>query len=82
MPERLSVLVVRANSIPAGAELGGSALPSMGRMNKVLETYDEHCFSPDTLIESGKQKQGERAVQGRIKAVYIPFSVVNNGKCI
>lgn len=39
-------------------------------------------FSPGILVESGKQKEGERPIQGVIKAVYIPFSVVNNGNCI
>lgn len=39
-------------------------------------------FSHGILVESGKQKEGERPLQGIIKAVYIPFSVVNNGNCI
>lgn len=62
----------------AEAELGGSTLPSMGRREKGLETDDEHFLFP----WSGKQKEGERPIQGIIKAVYIPFSVVNNGNCI
>lgn len=66
----------------AGAELGGSALPSMGRLRKVCETHDSAFFFPGALIESGKQKQGERSLQGIIKAVCIPLSVVNNGNCI
>lgn len=66
----------------AGAELGGSALPSMGRLGKVSETQDSVFFFPDALIEPGKQKQGERSLQGIIGAVCIPLSVVNNGNRI
>lgn len=35
-------------------------------------------FSPGISVESGKQKEGEGPIQGIIKAVCIPFSVVNN----
>lgn len=69
-------------STGAGAELGGSALPSMGRLRKVSEAHDSVFFFPDAFTESGKQKQGERSLQGIIEAVCVPLSVVNNGNCI
>lgn len=66
----------------AEAELGGSALPSMGRREKGMETDDEHFLFPWCLGRVWKTKGRRKAHTRYNKGCLHSISLVNNGNCI